>query len=112
MKFIGFVADEDLPHLYNTASLTVYLSSYEGFGLPPLESLACGTKVIAGNNSSMKETMNPEFLVDVNDKNKVLEKMKYLLENEIKVESEQIRERFDWKESAKKFLNVITDLTD
>ena len=46
VKFIGFVADEDLAYLYNSANLTVYLSSYEGFGLPPLESLACGTRLL------------------------------------------------------------------
>ncbi|MDO9027942.1 MAG: glycosyltransferase family 1 protein, partial [Candidatus Roizmanbacteria bacterium] len=49
VKFTGYVDDEDLPYLYNAASLTVYLSTYEGFGLPPLESLACGTKIIAGD---------------------------------------------------------------
>ncbi|VVA43830.1 conserved hypothetical protein [Candidatus Roizmanbacteria bacterium] len=112
VKFIGFVDDEDLPYLYNAASLTVYLSTYEGFGLPPLESLACGTKVIAGDNSSMRETMNKEFLVDVNDKNKILEKMKYLLKNEIKIDSEMVRKRFNWQESAKKFLKIVTDSTD
>lgn len=112
VQFIGFVEDEDLPYLYSAASLTVYLSSYEGFGLPPLESLACGTKVIAGDNSSLTETIDKKFLVDVNDKNKILEKMKYLLSNKITINSKEIRERFNWKESAKKFLNIITDLTD
>lgn len=107
VKFIGFVEDEDLPYLYSVASLTVYLSSYEGFGLPPLESLACGTKVIAGNNSSLTETIDKEFLVDVNDKNKILEKMKYLLSNKIAINSKEIRERFAWKESAKQFLKII-----
>ncbi|EKE14043.1 MAG: glycosyl transferase, group 1 [uncultured bacterium] len=107
--FTGFVEDEDLPYLYSAASLTVYLSSYEGFGLPPLESLACGTKVIAGDNSSLKETIDKEFLVDVNDKNKILEKMKYLLGNKIEINSKEVQNRFDWKESAKKFLNIITD---
>ncbi|MEK7634219.1 MAG: glycosyltransferase, partial [Patescibacteria group bacterium] len=104
------VEDEDLPYLYNAASLTVYLSTYEGFGLPPLESLACGTKVIAGNNSSLKETINPEFLVNVSDKKQILEKMKYLFESNIKVDSESIRNRFDWKESAKKFLEIIDSI--
>ncbi|MDO8741894.1 MAG: glycosyltransferase family 1 protein [Candidatus Roizmanbacteria bacterium] len=107
VKFTGFVDDEDLPCLYSTASLTVYLSSYEGFGLPPLESLACGTKVIAGNNSSLKETIYPDFLVDITNKNKILEKMKYLLENEIKIDSKLIQKRFNWQESAKKFLKII-----
>lgn len=110
VKFTGFVDDEDLPYLYNAASLTVYLSAYEGFGLPPLESLACGTKVIAGNNSSLKETIDPEFLVDVNDKNKILEKMKYLLENEIKTDAKLIQKRFNWQESAKEFLKIVTSI--
>jgi glycosyltransferase involved in cell wall biosynthesis len=110
--FTGFVEDADLPYLYNGASLTVYLSSYEGFGLPPLESLACGTPVMAGDNSSMRETIDKKFLVDVTDKNKVLEKMKYLLSNKINIDGKEIQERFNWKESAKKFLDVIADLTD
>ena len=112
VKFIGFVEDEDLPYFYSAAKLTVYLSTYEGFGLPPLESLACGTKVIAGDNSSLKETLNPEFLVDVSDKKKILEKMKYLLENKVKVDSEKIRKRFSWKESAKNFLNLINSIRE
>ncbi|MFA6081565.1 MAG: glycosyltransferase family 1 protein [Patescibacteria group bacterium] len=107
VKFIGFVEDEDLPYLYNAASLTVYLSSYEGFGLPPLESLACGTKVIAGDNSSLIETIDKKFLVNVNDKDKILEKMKYLLGNKIVINSDEIKKRFNWKESAKRFLKII-----
>lgn len=107
VKFTGFVEDENLPYLYSAASLTVYLSSYEGFGLPPLESLACGTKVIAGNNSSLTEMIDKEFLVDVNDKNKILEKMKYLLSNKITINSKEIRERFNWKVSVKQFLKII-----
>ena len=111
VKFTGYVENEDLPFLYNAASLTVYLSTYEGFGLPPLESLACGTKVIAGDNSSMKETVDEKFLVDVNDKNKILEKMKYLLENKIEINSKEIQNKFDWKESARKFLQIIQSLS-
>jgi len=93
--FTGFVEDEDLPYLYRGARLTVYLSSYEGFGLPPIESLACGTPVIAGDNSSMRETIDKKFLVDVTDKNKILEKMKYLLSNKTNTNSNEIQERFN-----------------
>lgn len=110
VKFIGFVEDEDLPYLYNGASLTVYLSAYEGFGLPPLESLACGTPVIAGDNSSLRETINPEFLVDISDQNKILEKMKYLLKSKIRINSKEIQDRFNWKESAKKFLEILSTI--
>src|SRR3989339_1853869 len=107
VRFTGFVVDEDLPYLYNAASLTIYLSAYEGFGLPPLESLACGTKVIVGDNSSLRETISPEFLVDLSDRSKILEKMKYLLSNEIKINSEEIQEKFNWKKSAQQFLKII-----
>ena len=110
VRFTGFVVDEDLPYLYNAASLTVYLSAYEGFGLPPLESLACGTKVIVGNNSSLTETIDKELLVDFSDKNKILEKMKYLLSNKIRINSKEIQDRFNWKKSAKQFLDIIVQL--
>jgi glycosyltransferase involved in cell wall biosynthesis len=108
VKFTDFVDDEDLPYFYNAASLTVYLSTYEGFGLPPLESLACHTKVIVGNNSSLKETIDKKFLVDINDKNKILEKMKYLLSNKIEVHSKSIKERFSWEKTATTFLQIIS----
>ncbi|HSO28100.1 MAG TPA: glycosyltransferase family 1 protein, partial [Anaerolineales bacterium] len=51
----GYVADADLPIVYNLARLFVYPSTYEGFGLPPLEAMACGTPVITTRVSSMPE---------------------------------------------------------
>ncbi len=55
--FTGFVYEEDLPALYNAASLFVFPSLYEGFGLPPLEALACGVPVVASNVSSLPEIL-------------------------------------------------------
>ena len=110
VKFTGFVADEDLPYLYSAASLTVYLSSYEGFGLPPLESLACGTKVIVGDNSSLRETIDPQFSVDISNRDKILEKMKYLLSNKIEINAKEVQDKFNWKISAEKFLKIISRL--
>lgn len=107
VKLIGFIKDEDLPNWYSAAKLTLYLSSYEGFGLPPLESLACGTPVIAGNNSSMKETIDGKFLVDVKNKEAILEKMKFLLTNNTDIDSASISQRFNWQMSAKQFLKII-----
>ena len=51
----GFVADEDMPALYSGAELFVYPSLYEGFGLPVLEAMQCGTAVVCNNNSSLPE---------------------------------------------------------
>lgn len=55
--FTGYVADADLPALYAGADLFVYPSLYEGFGLPLLEAMACGTPVITGNTSSLPEVV-------------------------------------------------------
>jgi glycosyltransferase involved in cell wall biosynthesis len=59
----GYVDDRLLPALYSGAISSVYLSYYEGFGLPPLESLACGTPVIASNISSLQEVVGAAGLL-------------------------------------------------
>jgi glycosyltransferase involved in cell wall biosynthesis len=55
--FTGFVPDEDLSALYSGALAFVYLSLYEGFGLPPLEAMQCGVPVITSNTSSLPEVV-------------------------------------------------------
>lgn len=61
----GYVADEDLPSLYRAATALVYPSLFEGFGLPPLEAMACGTQVITSNTSSLPEvTGEAAILID------------------------------------------------
>lgn len=54
-KFTGFVPNEDLPCIYNLASLFIFPSFYEGFGLPPLEAMACGCPVLVSHAASMPE---------------------------------------------------------
>ncbi len=53
----GFVADEDLPAMYSGASAFVFMSHYEGFGLPPLEAMSCGVPVICSNAASLPEVV-------------------------------------------------------
>lgn len=55
--FTGYVEDDDIPPLYNAATVFAFPSLYEGFGLPPLEAMACGTPVISSNTSSMPEVV-------------------------------------------------------
>jgi glycosyltransferase involved in cell wall biosynthesis len=57
VHFPGFVDDADLPVLYSAADLFAYVSLYEGFGLPLLEAMACGTPVIGSNTSSLPEVI-------------------------------------------------------
>ncbi|MGB9879890.1 MAG: glycosyltransferase family 4 protein [Anaerolineae bacterium] len=61
--FPGFIPEDELPLWYNTADVFVYPSLYEGFGLPPLEAMACGTPVIASNASSLPEVVGDAALL-------------------------------------------------
>jgi glycosyltransferase involved in cell wall biosynthesis len=55
--FLGFVADADLPTLYSAAAVFAFPSFYEGFGLPPLEAMACGTPVVVSDAASLPEVV-------------------------------------------------------
>lgn len=61
--FPGFIALSDMPYLYNSAELLVYPSFYEGFGLPPLEAMACGIPVIVSNSTSLSEIFNKSAIM-------------------------------------------------
>ncbi len=68
VRFLGPVADGDLPALYSGAAVFAFPSRYEGFGLPPLEAMACGAPVIAADASSLPEVVGDAgHLVPVDD---------------------------------------------
>jgi glycosyltransferase involved in cell wall biosynthesis len=82
VHFPGFADDADLPALYSAASLFVYPSLYEGFGLPVLEAMACGTPVVAANRSSLPEVVaDAGLLVSPTDVASIAEGMKQVLTN-------------------------------
>jgi glycosyltransferase involved in cell wall biosynthesis len=61
--FTGYVYDKELPYIYNGASIFVYPSIYEGFGLPPLEAMSCGIPVICSNAASLPEIVEDAGLL-------------------------------------------------
>ncbi len=63
MRFLGCVPNKDLLHLYNAASVLVQPALYEGFGLTPLEAMACGTPVVVSNTSSLPEVVGDAGLL-------------------------------------------------
>ncbi len=63
LHFTGYVEDEDLPKLYRASTAFAYPSLYEGFGLPPLEAMACGTPVLASNAPAMPEVVGDAALL-------------------------------------------------
>jgi glycosyltransferase involved in cell wall biosynthesis len=68
VRWIGFVDEEDKPAIYRNAETFVFPSRYEGFGLPPLEAMACGTPVVTGDGGSLLEVIGPAgFALDPDD---------------------------------------------
>jgi glycosyltransferase involved in cell wall biosynthesis len=68
VRFVGFVPDQDVPALYSLATCFAFPSLYEGFGLPPLEAMACGVPVVSSSVSSMPEVLgDAALLVDPYD---------------------------------------------
>jgi glycosyltransferase involved in cell wall biosynthesis len=80
VRFLGFVPIETLAVLYRLAAVFVFPSLYEGFGLPPLEAMACGTPVVTSNASSMPEIVGEAaFLVDPYDVDSIADGMRQVL---------------------------------
>jgi glycosyltransferase involved in cell wall biosynthesis len=83
VRFLGYVPDEDLPALYNAARVFVFPSYYEGFGLPILEAMQCGTPVIASNTSSIPEVIGKEgMLVNLADIKEFSDKLIEIIQND------------------------------
>ena len=104
VKFIGYVEDQDLPNFYSAAKVFVYLSKYEGFGLPPLEAAACGTPTLLYSNSSLSEIFKPGY--PYTKKGKELETLKKLIDK--KPDIKKFRYNFSWRTYVKEFVKIIS----
>lgn len=111
--FIGFVKKESLPYLYNGAICFIYPSLYEGFGLPPLEAMACGTPVITSNITSIPEILKDNVIyVDPYNINSIYENTNLLLndpkiKNAFKRKSIQHSKNFSWYKTSKETLEIF-----
>jgi glycosyltransferase involved in cell wall biosynthesis len=112
VRLLGPVDDADLPALYTLATATVYPSFYEGFGFPPLESLACGTPVLTSNTSSLPEVVGDVgILVDPLDEAAIADGMTRLLTDASLAEDARRRgpkqaARFSWSRAAHQLFSV------
>jgi glycosyltransferase involved in cell wall biosynthesis len=112
IHFTGRVDDQSLRYLYNMATAVLYPSLYEGFGLPMIEAMSCGTPVIASNNSSLPEVGGDAAIyVDPSDKSSIIQALE-LFENRSQLGKELydrcIRQaaKFSWKRCAHETLAV------
>ena len=111
--FTDFIDEEDKPYLYNLAQAFIYPSFFEGFGLPPLEAMACGVPTIVSNKSSLPEVVgqgaimiNPYNIDEISLAIKEILENKDLREYLIKRGLERAEE-FNWDRTAKQFLEIM-----
>ena len=116
VEFTGYVRDSELKELYRKARLFLFPSLYEGFGLPPLEAMACGTPVIVSKVASLPEICgDAAYYVNPYDVNDIARGIEIVLKNE-ELQKELIqkgRKRvklFSWEKSAKKLIEVIEEV--
>ncbi len=111
-RLLGYVAEEDLPRLYAGARLFVYPSVYEGFGLPPLEAMACGAPVVVSRSASLPQVVGGAgLLVDPMDQGAWREQMRVLLEDDAlraRLSAAGVRQAqgFTWERCARDTLAV------
>lgn len=117
VRFLGYIKRKDLIALYHLAAVFVYPSLYEGFGLPPLEAMACGTPVITSNISSLPEVAEGAALL-VNPRNvaEIAEALERILtDQELRVRLARLgRERakkFSWEKTARETLKILERVT-
>ncbi len=114
IRFVGYVDDEELPLWYNSASVFVFPSLYEGFGLPPLEAMACGLPTIVSNRGSLPEIVaDGAVIADPSNTELLADEMAQLTEYQ---NMREIRERglrraaaFDWRRTARQVERVYAD---
>jgi glycosyltransferase involved in cell wall biosynthesis len=114
--FTGMVPEEELPVLYSMADLFVFPSLYEGFGLPPLEAMACGTPVVTTSCTSLPEVVGDAALIaDPLDVDSIAACMDRVLSSssfaaELSEKGFSRVKRFSWLKTAEKTLDVYNEV--
>jgi glycosyltransferase involved in cell wall biosynthesis len=118
VTFAGWMDDGDLPALYNLAEIFCLPSLYEGFGIPPLEAMACGTPVITADNSSLPEVVGDAgILVDAHDQDALVAALEGLLGDaaqraELANRGLSQAARFTWPKAARRLLATYGHLCE
>lgn len=116
VRFTGHVGDDELPTLITGARALVYPSLYEGFGLPPVEAMACGTPVIAGNVTAMPEVLgDAAILVDPYDIDELTQAMEYIIRDSnlremLRKKGRARAKLYSWDKAARETLNLYQEL--
>jgi glycosyltransferase involved in cell wall biosynthesis len=111
IRFTGFIADRELVALYSGAEAFAYPSLYEGFGLPVLEAMACGTPVICANTSSLPEFAGDSaLLVPPGDADAIADAMEavcgVLVRQDLIKRGTQRARTYTWQRSARQLVDI------
>lgn len=115
----GYIEEGELVKIYNCATIFMYLSEYEGFGLPPLEAMACGAPVVASNKTSIPEVVgDTAVLVNPRNPDEIAEATIKLIESLADVEKtnsiiQKGLERaklFSWQKASEQYLNLFSTM--
>jgi glycosyltransferase involved in cell wall biosynthesis len=111
-QFTGYVREEDLPLIYAAAQALLYPSRYEGFGLPPVEAMACGTPVVCSNRTSLPEVVGgAALLIDPEQPGSLTEALRKVNDEPTRRElAQQGLERaraFTWESTARQVAQHI-----
>ncbi|MDN0076843.1 glycosyltransferase family 1 protein [Crenobacter sp. SG2303] len=118
MVLTGYVEDDELIELYSLAELFVFPSIHEGFGLPILEAMACGTAVIGSNRSSLPEVIgNADALFDPFSPRAIADKMTQVLTDttfreQLRMQAQHQVQKFSWESCAKTALQALETLSN
>jgi glycosyltransferase involved in cell wall biosynthesis len=118
IRLLGYVSDSDMPSLYSAASVLAFPSLYEGFGLPALESMACGTPVVAADRTALPEICgNAAVLVDPFDSMSIAAGIRQILtdqnlRNGLIERGHQRAKQFNWHTSARQTLAFLRSIRD
>lgn len=110
--FTGYVADDLMPNIYKNALAFMYLSHYEGFGMPALEALSYSKPTLLSDIPVLKESFGPwAKFANPNDVTEISEKLVEILKTKTNKVAAAVMEKFSWELSANKFLGIIEQLT-
>lgn len=116
IRSLGFVEEKALPELYRAADAFVYPSLFEGFGLPPLEAMACGCPVMSSTRGSLEEVIGKAALtVNPEDVCQMAGQLGFMasdqdLRNRLRLAGIEQAARFDWNRAAAQTLNVYEQI--
>ena len=118
VKILGYVEEKDAPVIMGNAMIFVFPSMYEGFGMPPVEALACGTPVMAGNAASLPEALEENaHYVDPFSVKSIYKGLKYMLENYESLRKELLEknltgffEKYDSKKTVKSYEEIYREM--